>query len=160
VKCFEHHPGVPWVWEAFKDGFEEDALSGPEGVSDWFREFIDNLEAASCLERDADGDYSPDPAAARFPAWENQVKGAVAFRLRPGVVSIHEVFERWKRESVPAASTVATWKGFVKSFVSHLGEDMGRVTCEGLIAWKDASVSQGYSTRSLRDSLHEGRHPR
>ena len=48
-------------------------------------------------------------------------------------------------KNAPAASTVATWKGFVKSFVSPLGEDMSRVTSEGVIAWKDALVSQGYS---------------
>ena len=73
-------------------------------------------------------------SAAWFPAWDDS-------KTKPVSVSIHDVFERWKRENAPAASTVATWKGFVKSFVSTLGEDMSRVTSEGVIAWKDALVS-------------------
>jgi integrase len=108
------------------------------------------IEAATKLERNARGDYSPDPVAARFPAWEGQVNGTGASKPRPASVSIHDVFERWKRERTPEASTVATWKGFVKSFVSRLGEDMSRVTSEGVIAWKDALISEGYSPRSLQ----------
>jgi integrase len=108
------------------------------------------IDAAKKLERNAKGDYSPDPVAARFPVWEGRTNGADAVKPRPSSVSIHDVFERWRRERAPAASTVVTWKGFVKSFVSHLGEDMGSVTREGVIAWKDALILEGYSASSLQ----------
>lgn len=168
VKRFEHHPGVPWVWDAFKDGFDEDALSGPEGVSDWFGEFIDSLalregfvpdpesrsamakeaarafiEAASRLERNANGDYSPDPVATRFPPWETNKPNASA-------VSIHDVFQRWQKERKPSASTISTWRGCVAGFVAHLGhDDLARVTSTDVRAWKDALIDRGLSPKTI-----------
>jgi integrase len=168
VKRFEHHPGSPWVWEVFKDGFDEDVLSGPEGVSEWFGEFIDSLalregfvpdpesrraiakevarafiEAASRLERNANGDYSPDPAAARFPPWEKNKPNASA-------VSIHDVFQRWQKERKPSASTISTWRGCVAGFVAHLGhDDMARVTRADVLAWKNALIDRDLSPETI-----------
>ncbi|ADP72341.1 integrase domain protein SAM domain protein [Rhodomicrobium vannielii ATCC 17100] len=106
------------------------------------------VEAARKLERNARGDYAPDPTAQRFPEW----KGAADGEVKPlASVSFDEVFERWKRERTPAASTVSTWKGYVKSVVAHLGHnDMARVRKDDVLAWKDSLIEQGYSASSLQ----------
>jgi hypothetical protein len=48
-------------------------------------------DAARKLKRNAEGDYRPDDAAARFPAWA----GAAA--KRKGAVSVMQLFEKWKK---------------------------------------------------------------
>ncbi|WKW50618.1 DUF6538 domain-containing protein [Rhodomicrobium lacus] len=106
-------------------------------------------EAAQKLERNARGDFRVDPVADRFPEWKGTPQTSAT--PVPNFVSFDDVFERWKRERSPAAVTVTTWKGYVKSFVSYLGhDDMLRVTEDDMIAWKDALVEQGYPISSLR----------
>lgn len=98
-------------------------------------------EAAVNLKAKAGGDYRPDPNAARFPAWE-----AARPSVRKGGSSLtfDELFERWRRETEPAASTITTWRGHLRQFVEHLGhDDPQRVTREDVVSWKDALVARG-----------------
>jgi integrase len=168
VRSFEGFPGEPEIWELAKEAHQR-ALSLPASAEAWFGPEVDQLalqkglvldaesrlgvikeagraliEVAARLKRNAEGDYSHDPVADRFPKWEDAKPNA-------STISIHDVFDRWKRERTPAPSTVATWKGFVKSFVSHLGHnDMSRVRKEHVLAWKDALILEGFSAGSLQ----------
>ena len=98
-------------------------------------------EAAVKLKGNARGDYRPDPNAERFPAWE----AARPPTNKPGSsLTFDEVFERWRRETEPAASTITTWRGHLRQFVEHLGhDDPQRVTREDVVSWKDALVVRG-----------------
>ena len=165
LRSFEGFPGEPEIWELAKEAHQR-ALSLPASADAWFGPEVDQLalqkglvldaesrlgvikeagraliEVAAHLKRNAEGDYSPDPVTDRFPKWEDAKPNA-------STISIHDVFDRWKRERTPTPSTVATWKGF---FVSHLGHsDMSRVRKEHVLAWKDALILEGFSAGSLQ----------
>jgi hypothetical protein len=103
-------------------------------------------DAAYRLKRNASGDYTPDPKAARFPASRKQAG-----------ITITELFERWQAESKPAASTVSTWKGVIRSLREHLKhDDLARVAKQDVVAWKDHLVSQGLSPKTINDSYLAG----
>ncbi|WKW50727.1 DUF6538 domain-containing protein [Rhodomicrobium lacus] len=166
VKSFEDFPGEPEIWELAREAHES-ALSSSERSEAWFGPYVDQLalakglvldpesrrgaiqeagralvDVAKRLHRNASGDYSPDPAEARFPRWED---------AKPSV-SIHDVFERWQRERKPSASTISTWRGCVDGFVAHLGHnDMSRVTKKDVVAWKDALIARGLAPQTVND---------
>ncbi|WP_339159244.1 tyrosine-type recombinase/integrase [Methylobacterium bullatum] len=101
------------------------------------------LDAGWALKRAAAGDYTPDPKALRFPKVETRAAGA----------SISDVFDRWKAEAKPSASTVTTWSGVISSFKAHLKhDDIARVTDGDVIRWKDALVAEGKRPRTINDS--------
>ena len=102
-------------------------------------------DAAWALKRNAAGDYTPDPKAARFPAVE----------LPASAVSLANLFERWQAEAKPSASTVSTWGGTVRSLKEHVGvlaSDIRRITQDDIVAWKDASVARGLAAKTINDS--------
>jgi integrase len=107
------------------------------------------IEASRRLERHAIGDYRKDDKEERFPRWEE------VGRPRPdadtkAAVRFDEVFERWRLERRPAASTITTWKGCMRSFVSHLGhDDMTRAAKADVVAWKDALITRGLSVKTI-----------
>ena len=111
-------------------------------------------QAAKKLRRNADGDYRPDPDAARFPPWGTTSERApAASRAKCGSsVTFDELFERWRRERTPSPSTVTTWRGYVRALRKHLGhDDPSRVTKADIVAWKDALVAANYSPKGIKD---------
>lgn len=93
------------------------------------------IDAGYALKKNAYGDYSPDPKADRFPA----------LKIRDPV-SLASLFERWLKETQPAASTVATWKGNMNGFAAFLGNkacDIENISSEDVIRWKDKLVDDG-----------------
>jgi hypothetical protein len=108
-------------------------------------------DAAQQLYRNANatGDYRPDPNAERFPEWQ----GVQAARV-PATASLtfDEFFERWQSEARPAASTITTWRSYVRSLREHLGhDDPNRVTRAEIVAWKDALVAAGRTAKGIKD---------
>lgn len=103
-------------------------------------------DAAWRLKRAAAGDYSPDPAAQRFPAF---VPVAVApppreVSRRPADISLTALVEAWGRERQPRAKTLYEHQRVVRAFEKHLGhDDAASVTPEDVVAWKDALVATG-----------------
>jgi integrase len=175
VKSFEGFPGEPEIWELAKEAHER-ALSSPDRAETWFGPYVDQIalakglvldaesrsgvikeaaraciEAAARLKQNAEGDYSPDPVAARFPKWEDDRNAQHdAAKPKASAVSIHDVFNRWLKERSPAASTVSTWRGCADAFVAHLGhDDMARATKADVVAWKDALVDRGLSPKTI-----------
>lgn len=103
------------------------------------------LEAGHVLKRRAGGDYRLDPAAERFPTFQEKNKAAG--------ISLTDLFDRWRKETKPAGSTVTTWKGIVADFEKHLKHgDAARVTDQDVVAWKDARVAAGRSSKTINDS--------
>lgn len=100
-------------------------------------------DAGWALKRAAQGDYSPDPKAARFPSFEMTRAG----------VTLTALFEAWAHETNPSASTRATWRGCFRLLREHLGhDDATRLTEDDLIAWKDALLAGGRAARTVKDN--------
>lgn len=109
-------------------------------------------EAAEKLKRNAEGDYRPDPVAVRFPPWAGTAAVQNANGALPAL-TFDTLFERWQRETRPAASTVTTWRGHLRMLKEHLGHnDPRRVTRADMVAWKDKLIDRGLSPNSIRDS--------
>jgi integrase len=103
-------------------------------------------EAGWQLKRNAMGDYSPDTGAEKYPAFTRATD-------RPDAVSLTEIFDRWKAEAKPAASTLTTWVGVMKALRSHVGhEEAGRITTEMLIEFKDVLLAKGLKPKTVQDT--------
>lgn len=101
------------------------------------------LEAGWRLKRMASGDYRPDPAAERFPAFQDRTAG----------VTLTEIFDRWAKETKPAPSTLSTWTGILGSFRAHLKhDDARRVSDQDVVAWKDSRIAAGRALKTVADS--------
>ena len=102
------------------------------------------LDAGWAMKRASLGDYTPDPKANRFPPIE-----AKSGREN---VTLTNLFDRWQAETKPAASTLSTWRGVVRSLREHLKhDDAGRITADDVIGWKDSLVAAGRSGKTIND---------
>jgi integrase len=100
--------------------------------------------AFSRLHRNATGDYSPDPNALRFPDW-NQVGPKP-----PRKAEFTEIWARYVEEAKPKPGTVKRWKPVLDRFFAHANTtDLGRITKNDVIAWKDALVEAGLSGSTI-----------
>lgn len=99
-------------------------------------------QAARKLKRNAEGDYRPDPNADRFPK-ERPHKRTATVPL-PEQTSMWAIFERWRKETQPAASTYATFKGHLRRAERFFGHaDLARIQRSDVVAWKDEMVAEG-----------------
>lgn len=78
-------------------------------------------EAADKLKRNSEGDYSPDPAASRFPKWEGIAKPEApkSAARRDGDLTLTDLFERWHSDpdqSTITPSTIASYTGVFSKF--------------------------------------------
>lgn len=104
-----------------------------------------STDAAWALKRNAGGDYTPDANASRFPA----------VRLTSTALTLDALFEKWEAETQPAASTLTTWRGNMRSLKEHLGDaadDISKITPEHIVAWKDAAVARGRAAKTINSS--------
>lgn len=106
-----------------------------------------SLDAGWQLRRNAEGNYSPDPQAKRFPSIET----VTAIRPRQTITGL---FELWWAEAKAVGRTQSThdaYRGAVDRLVKHLGhDDAGRVTDADMLAFKDARLKV-VSVKTLRD---------
>ncbi len=87
------------------------------------------LDAGWAMKRAAQGDYTPDLKAIRFPSIE-------AAKPEP-TLTWSTLFERWRAETKPEASTLVTWRSVVKSLRAYLNEDsVARLTAKQVSDWK------------------------
>jgi integrase len=95
-------------------------------------------------KRASEGDWSPDPNEKRFPP--------IAALTPSTSVTLADLFDRWKAEAKPAASTITTWRGSVRRFASHVkNKDAASITREDVIGWKDALLAEGLKAKTIRD---------
>jgi integrase len=96
-----------------------------------------SLDAGWQLRRNAEGDYSDDPKANRFPPIET------ATAIKPKV-TITGLFDLWWKEAKATGrtqSTHDTYKGAIDRLGKHLGhDDASRVTEEDMLAFKNARL--------------------
>lgn len=169
----EDEPGSPAVWQRWLRILESVAANGRlvEQVGPVVDEFLSGrqlivdegsrerlciafhdamMKAGDTLRRYAAGDYSPDPNAQAFPAWRGHEPVASSNGATP--LTFDGLFDRWRRETKPAASTVTTYKGYLKHFKKHLGHnDPRRVTKADVIAFKDKLVDRGLKPKGIKD---------
>lgn len=105
-------------------------------------------QASLYILRKAEGDYSPDPQASRFPAFpETETKGASK------AVSLVGLFDGWAVERKPSQSTVDQWRKHCETFTAFVGkDDAGRVMKADVVRWKDALVAAGGAAKTINDS--------
>ena len=104
-----------------------------------------SLDAGWAMKRAAQGDYTPDPAAHRFPP----VAGVGGSSSK----SLAELFEHWQAEAKPAPSTLATWKPVVVSLRAHVADKtVDHLTVQDITSWKDKLVGQGRSASNINGS--------
>ncbi len=78
---------------------------------------------------------------------------ATAAALPP--VSLDDLFDKWKAEIKPSASTLSTWGGHIRALKKAFPEkaqDAGSLTPEDMIKWKDEMVAAGKSAKTINDS--------
>ncbi|WP_179873987.1 site-specific integrase [Rhizobium anhuiense] len=120
-----------------------------------YRDFIEGLidtiaKAMHRLQANARGDYSPDRTAALFPVWSPETARALhASEIPSAAITLEDLFNRWKAETKPAASTISTWQGFTKQFAAFLGKipttlDPRAVTEADALNWKADLLDKGY----------------
>ncbi|MER8552733.1 tyrosine-type recombinase/integrase [Mesorhizobium sp. M1217] len=86
------------------------------------------------------------PASAHIPA-------STSPALAP--VSLDALFDKWKAETNPSASTLSTWRGIIKSLKAaspDKADDAGSITPEDMIKWKDGLVEAGLSPKTINAS--------
>lgn len=105
------------------------------------------LDAGWQLRRNAEGDYSPDPKAQRFPAIET-------VRAVQPKITISGLLESWWKEAKAtgrAESTYSTYKQAIDRLTKHLGhDDAGRVSEDDMLGFKDARLKV-VSAKTLKD---------
>lgn len=94
-------------------------------------------DAFASRKRNAEGDYSPDPTANRFPKWQTE-KDAVPYTPR---ASLTGLVDSWWEEAKAAHRSVSThesYKNTMAYFVAFLKhDDATRVTKEDVLGFKD-----------------------
>jgi hypothetical protein len=107
-------------------------------------------QAASQLKKNADGDYSPDPRANRFPAYEKRSE------KQSNVLTMTALFYAWEKEALQLKRASATPNRYrsvfatLRAFLGH--DDAGAVTPEDIIRFKDARLADGISGKTLKDA--------
>lgn len=108
------------------------------------------IKAANKLKKNAEGDYSPDPAAASFPAWEGIAVKAV---IPSSVLTFDSLLTKWEKEDQKAPSSLVSFRQHVAAFKAHLKHnDPHRVTKTDAIAWKDALLDKALSPTTINGS--------
>ena len=114
------------------------------------REFAKGLVVlANKLKRNAESDYSDDPAIARFPQWEGNKLQAT----KPSAITFDGLLARWEKEDQKAPSSLVSFRQHVAAFKAHLKHnDPRRVTKADAIAWKDTLQAKGLSATTINGS--------
>ncbi len=108
--------------------------------------------AALKLQRNAEGDYSPDDVASRYPAWQNP-----ASKTKPArKLGLMDLFERWAthpEQSQQAQRTVNRYRGVFDSFDKFTKHaDANVITIDDVRRFTDAlMVESQMAPRTVRD---------
>ncbi|WP_299840291.1 DUF6538 domain-containing protein [uncultured Paracoccus sp.] len=144
MAMLDDEPGTVGVWQAFH-GLNDRVGSSKENLRQWYGATADQILRSKGLNADAasydrlidelhraaiqwaeqqhkrsEGDYSPDPQADRFPAWQDPIK-----RDTPSV-SLSDLFALWERDHLAdgkSPRTVTDFRHKVASLIEYLGHD-------------------------------------
>lgn len=100
-------------------------------------------DAFESRERNAKGDYRPDPKAERFPQWQQPATAANGGGQ--GKLSLMGLVEEWWTEAKATGrkpSTYESHKHTIETFVAYLGhDDATQVTRDDVVGYKDARLA-------------------
>lgn len=118
-------------------------------------------QAAAQLKRNAEGDYSPDPRASRFPEWKPTEEPKTT---KPaGKTSLTGILADWWKEAQATGRKQSTYESYsntVDGFVAFLGhDDATQITPERVVGFKDHRLSsinprtkKPISAKTVKDS--------
>jgi integrase len=110
----------------------------------------DLTEVAEKLARNADGDYSPDRYASRFPIAGETIANVQAGR------KLTELMDAWYAASGPRGTrqrTAKRWKSVMTRFIEWLGhDDISRATAHKIQAWGDERNADGITAKTINDT--------
>ncbi len=114
-------------------------------------------DAFEARERNAGGDYRPDPKSERFPEFERpQSKPSPSSPTREPKETLTGLVEDWWKEAEAGGRTVSTHESYqrtIRQLVAFLGQDdASAITADDVIRFKDHRVTQGVSLKTVRDS--------
>lgn len=120
------------------------------------REFVRAFrDAFAYRQRQAAGDYAPDPNANRFPEWTPPPSQQLSLRDQ-AKVSLTGLVDGWWKEAKNAGRTISTYESYaatVRRLSALLGhDDATRVTPVDIVAFKDHRLEQGVSAKTVGDS--------
>ncbi|SER41282.1 Site-specific recombinase XerD [Faunimonas pinastri] len=102
--------------------------------------------AWEALQRNAQGDYSPDPKATRFPEWQETDVAPPAPFLVPVAESLKALVDGWWKEAKATGLAVSTYESYrntMERFVTFLRhDDAARVTEQDVVRFKDFRLSE------------------
>ncbi|MCC5977556.1 MAG: tyrosine-type recombinase/integrase [Salinarimonas sp.] len=110
-----------------------------------------SIQASEQLRKNAEGDYSPDPRASRFPEWKrpdepSPVKGYKTSKPQDKATTITGLLAGWWREAQltgRSASTYQSYSATISKFVAFLGhDDATRVTPDDVVRFKDHRLAE------------------
>ena len=103
------------------------------------------FDAGWAMKRAAQGDYTPDVRAARFPKLETFTPTSN--------LPMRELFERWREENRPSASTVSSWRPVLSSLCSFVEHDnIKQLTKIEVVRWKDKLVAGPLSAITINNT--------
>ena len=115
-------------------------------------------DAFEARERNARGDYQPDPKAERFPEFERTNAKSPPSPSRKGKPrqTLSGLLEDWWKEARASNRTISTHDSYartIRQLIGFLGhDDASRITADDVIRFKDHRVAQGISLKTVRDS--------
>jgi hypothetical protein len=165
--------GEPEVWAAAAKRVDPESLgaladrlllaqgiNGLDGLATDSREMLlDEIAKAlkhafGARQRNAEGDYSPDPVAERFPAFTGE--GSPPSSSLSKRASLTSILDDWGREAKAAGRSVSTLQSYERSlrqfaeFLKH--DDAFRITPEDVRRFKDHRIAEGRSLKTVKDS--------
>ncbi|HEY1453095.1 MAG TPA: hypothetical protein VGF57_06500, partial [Roseiarcus sp.] len=119
-------------------------------------------EAFEARQRNAGGDYRPDPNAVRFPEFEANAAPPLPTKQTPKV-SLTSLLDDWQREAEKAGRKPSTFESYgntMASLVRFLGhDDASRVTPADILRFKDHRLAtinprtgRPISAKTVKDS--------
>lgn len=114
-------------------------------------------DAFAARQRNAGGDYSLDPKAARFPEWQAPAEAPKEKpRREASKNALTGLVEDWWKEAKRAGRKQSTYESYRNSmarlvtFLKH--NTASRVTPEDIVRFKDYRVQNGVSPKTVKDS--------
>src|SRR5262249_8805283 len=106
-----------------------------------------SLDAGWQLRRNAEGDYSPDPKAQRFPS----IESVAAVKPKQTITGLLDLWWVEAKRTGRSQQTYDTYKGAIDRLIKHLGhDDAGRVSEQDMLAFKDARLKV-VTAKTLKD---------
>ena len=104
------------------------------------------------LDRNAGGDYRPDPNAEFFPAPLDEKESIAAAPPKTrGSAAPLAIFDLYAKEAQIKPATIKRWRPIVAN-VEKEHPDLSEITIDWAIAWKDRLVNSGLSNNTIRNA--------